>query len=584
MLHEVFSPDLETFKAVRFHKGLNLILAERTEDSGDRQTRNGAGKSSLVEIINFLFGAKCDKSSLFRVPEIEPYAFGMVFDIADAPATVLRSGSTPGKVTLTPGSALGLASTPLGGDDDGAIVLSLGTWKQELGSRLFGLVPSEKPYGPTFRMLAAYFARRAADGGFKRPRQAAESQQLWQRQVALSILLGLDWTLSRDFQVIREKQKAVNRLRKEFQAGHLGEILPTPAEIRTRLLIAQDRAAKLRRELESFRVHPEYQELEKEASALTGSIADLANANTADEERLLILRQALDSEAAPGVSELHRVYEEAGLVFGEHIKRRLSEAEIFHHAVTANRAAHLESDIQETEARLQRRHSQMADLDSRRSDILRVLDSHGALDQHTKLHGELVQRETDVEELKQKHSLTRSIAGDESDLQLERTRLQRQLQQDLDESRELRRAILKFANISGALSTHEGYLFVEATDDGPSFEVHVPGERSIGIMSMQIFAFDMLVMCMTSARNQGPGFLIHDSHLFDAMDERQVAKALDLGARFSEELGFQYIVAMNTDQVPLADLPEGFDLDSYAVSTQLNDHEETGGLFGFRFG
>src|SRR5258705_9960023 len=44
------------------------------------------------------------------------------------------------------------------------------------------------------------------------------------------------------------------------------------------------------------------------------------------------------------------------------------------------------------------------------------------------------------------------------------------------------------------------------------------------------FCFDLMLTEMNIRRGRGPGFLIHDSHLFDGVDERQVAKALQLGA------------------------------------------------------
>ena len=82
-----------------------------------------------------------------------------------------------------------------------------------------------------------------------------------------------------------------------------------------------------------------------------------------------------------------------------------------------------------------------------------------------------------------------------------------------------------------------------------------------------------------------PGFLVHDSHLFDGADERQIALALAIGARMAKQYDFQYIVTMNTDDMPKAEeLPEGFDIDSYVNPVQLTDATEDGGLFGFRFG
>jgi uncharacterized protein YydD (DUF2326 family) len=95
--------------------------------------------------------------------------------------------------------------------------------------------------------------------------------------------------------------------------------------------------------------------------------------------------------------------------------------------------------------------------------------------------------------------------------------------------------------------------------------------------------FDLMLTEMNIRRGRGPGFLIHDSHLFDGVDERQVAKALQLGAERAEAAGFQYIVTMNSDALPKDGFKRGFDIASHLMDAKLTDATDTGGLFGLRF-
>lgn len=99
---------------------------------------------------------------------------------------------------------------------------------------------------------------------------------------------------------------------------------------------------------------------------------------------------------------------------------------------------------------------------------------------------------------------------------------------------------------------------------------------------MQIFCFDMMLMRLCSKRGIGPGFLVHDSHLFDGVDGRQVISALKVGSEMAEEFGFQYIVTMNEDDA-FKEKIAGFDLDQYVLPVVLTDAKEDGGLFGLRF-
>jgi len=44
------SSSLSSFKELEFHNGLNVLIAKKESGATDRQTRNRAGKSSLIEI------------------------------------------------------------------------------------------------------------------------------------------------------------------------------------------------------------------------------------------------------------------------------------------------------------------------------------------------------------------------------------------------------------------------------------------------------------------------------------------------------------------------------------------------------
>jgi uncharacterized protein YydD (DUF2326 family) len=70
--------------------------------------------------------------------------------------------------------------------------------------------------------------------------------------------------------------------------------------------------------------------------------------------------------------------------------------------------------------------------------------------------------------------------------------------------------------------------------------------------------------------------------LYDGVDSRQVAAALELAAAKSKDLGFQYICTLNSDDVPYSEFTEGFDFDSF-IRLTLTDESESSGLLGFRY-
>ena len=127
-----------------------------------------------------------------------------------------------------------------------------------------------------------------------------------------------------------------------------------------------------------------------------------------------------------------------------------------------------------------------------------------------------------------------------------------------------------------------GSMIVDETINGPDFRFEIQGSRSEGIKNMQMFCFDMMLMSLCAKRGIGPGFLIHDSHLFDGVDGRQVLSALRVGAKNASDLGFQYIVTMNEDDA-FKETEKGFSVNDYLLDVELTDATEDGGLFGIRF-
>src|SRR6185312_748168 len=83
---------MPTFKNLQFRQGLNILLADKSPGATDRQTRNGAGKSSLTELIHFLLGANSDP---MFTKTLKQYSFTMEFDLGQARRQIKRSGKAP---------------------------------------------------------------------------------------------------------------------------------------------------------------------------------------------------------------------------------------------------------------------------------------------------------------------------------------------------------------------------------------------------------------------------------------------------------------------------------------------------------
>lgn len=578
--------DLPSFKTLAFRRGLNILLADKSAGASDRQSRNGAGKTSFIELVHFLCGASVDPKSIFRSERLINSSFVMVADIGDDEVTAERSGTKPRRITVS-GSAEDWPILPTFVRDARHYELSNEDWRQTLGHYWFGLDARAKhatKHCPTFRSLFSYFARRQGSGGFQSPIQQSTMQQNWDQQVAVSYLLGLDWQISSEFQILRDKEKVVKGLGRAARAGELGPFFGRAADFRTRLAVASRHTHQLHTQLDAFQVVPEYRSLEGEANEITGQINRLSEENFVDRHLIDELNSSLEEERAPELRDLSRLYHEAGVILPELPRRRLDEVTEFHRTIIENRRSHLTEEIAAAGQRIDAREREKAELDGRRGQIMEVLQSGRALEQYTAMREELARAEVEVETLRQRLTTAETLESSKAELDMERSRLTQALRNDIHErSSIVDEAIVKFEELSEALYERAGSLTVDASPSGPTFEVKIERQRSKGITNMQIFCFDLMLLELISKRGRYPGFLIHDSHLFDGVDERQVAKALQLGAQRAEANNFQYIVTMNSDALPRDGFQPGFDVQQYTLSTNLTDATETGGLFGLRF-
>jgi uncharacterized protein YydD (DUF2326 family) len=151
----------------------------------------------------------------------------------------------------------------------------------------------------------------------------------------------------------------------------------------------------------------------------------------------------------------------------------------------------------------------------------------------------------------------------------------------------LDRPIFLFNELGTEIYTdREASLLISPSNRGNlNVKPQVSGDASDGIRSVETYLLDMVCLISGTENGRAPSILVHDSHLFDAIDHRQVASCLNIGARLAEQYKFQYIVTMNSDTLEsvVKQSDGAFDPDPYRLPIHLTDESQEGGLFGFRF-
>ncbi|MFC1835846.1 ABC-three component system protein [Thermodesulfobacteriota bacterium] len=465
-------------------------------------------------------------------------------------------------------------------------MLDLKDLNRNLGHLMFDL-PTEPPNGkfnPRFRGLTSYFVRKGRDA-YMTPFEHFRKQRKAISQVDTAFLLGLGWDYVRQQFELEGEKNELNAFKKAIRSDLMNNMFGSLGKLQATKVQLQEEVDRQRNQLDSFKVHPQYREIQDEADVLTNRIKALNDANVKDDRLRRYYEDTFKDEEPAQADAVIRLYREIGLTLPRKVAKRLKDVESFHARVVENRRDFLQNEIEKLSLAVEERESEVKRLSEERAELLSILDAHGALEEMRRLEERHTKSVTSLENVKTMIERTQQLEKQSTALKLKTSHLLLKAQSDFQERGSIRdRAVSLFNRFSEALYESPGKLIIEldAKGRGFLFDVEIERKASEGIKQMKVMCYDLMLACLWADKDPNPGFLIHDSSIFDGVDERQIANALQLAAKLSTEYGFQYVVCLNSDRVPRRDLDPEFNLDDF-VRLKLTDATEDGGLFGIRF-
>jgi uncharacterized protein YydD (DUF2326 family) len=264
------------------------------------------------------------------------------------------------------------------------------------------------------------------------------------------------------------------------------------------------------------------------------------------------------------------------------IVRSLDEVAEFHAKVTENRQVYLDNEVDRLRVIVAERRARLAQLEAERQEALSLLETGGALEDFTRMQMRLAEASADLEVVERRLEEARKLRTDKAQVDAEKKALQVRALVDHDERRPVwSSAIESFARYSEYLYGTPGALVIEVDETGYDFRTRIEGGGSHGRDNMAIFCYDLTLAQLWC--QESTILMVHDSELYDPVDERQKALALKLAAAESKLRGYQYLATLNSDQIPLDDLRQiDFDVESF-IRLRLTDANPSGSLLGFRF-
>jgi uncharacterized protein YydD (DUF2326 family) len=571
------SANKDSFIPVNFEPGFNVILADKAPGATEKHSRNARGKTTLIHAINYCLGGNLPKP-ISPLGELG-WSFTLDLDLFDERVSVTRSvkGGTRVKLSYPPSLANALSSFI-----DESSTISVDDWKFLLGLGLFSLdrvaESGERAISP--RTLLSYVIRTEA---VKDPLKILPQQAAWSSREHVAYLLDLNWELVRDLSRLEEESETYKAIAKATKNNLLPKALRPEPELMLELAEAQRELDDLQSRVSGFQVVEDPQGLIARADRITEELKELRNESVVDRRMIELYRESMEvgEEEPVASSDVADLYAEMRRAFTPDALRSFDAVAAFHEKLMGNRRRFLSAELERLRTQQMERDERIKELNSNRNSILAVLDAGGALEELAALQSEAVQAAARVAEIETALNNVRELAQAQEDVRLKKAQMRQEAARDLSvKRRKLDTVAARFDRMMQELYGVSGVLTAEVDDLGYKFSIKVATSSSSGVTRMQLLCFDLTLMAEGVKSKHHPGFIIHDSVIFDGVDPRQVAAGLSLAQKTVAQSGCQYICTMNSNDVPPAISGEPWFKDGIR-RTVLDT--EVGGIAGIAF-
>lgn len=568
MIHELYA-NKSSFKKIQFNKGINIILAEG--DDNTENSRNGLGKTTLVHIIHFCLGGTPNKKYL---PEdtFNDWEFTISIDISNEKIYAKRSFNEK-SIIIVEGNFSKFPLKPTYSEEKEIYFYTLNEWKEVLGNSLLGLKnEKEFRFKPTFRKVISYFIRRDEDIK-KSPFKTSSTHKNIDVIDCTSFCVGLDWKLMSKYKEYGDEIKRLNENFSNLKSihGSKGQLVPEMNRLKKDL-------TKIKEDLDNYKVHESYRQIEKSADILSKEIQELVEKTIFLNKKIDIYEESIKEENIDDIN-VEEIYNEINFYFPENVKKTLRESKEFHKNIIFNRTNFLKTEIQSIKNDLSLINQEIEIKSDKKAGYMDILNNFGALNEYNNMQKYYTEQKSEYELIVNIIKQFDEITNKKNKLKVKLLELESRFQINYDENiNHLNSLIDIFSDNSSYLYDVPGDLIIECSEKGFEYNVDIPRINSTGKTKMIVLCYDLMLLENFVGYNY-IDFLIHDSNIFDGVDSRQYASALNLIHEKTTKFDMQYICMLNSDSIP-DNL--NFNIEDHVV-LELNDNSIEGTLLGFEF-
>lgn len=590
-LRKIYSSD-KRFNTITFNSEFNVILGEVTDVNNLSQDSHNLGKSTLINLIDFMLLKEIDKDFFLKKDIFSQHVFYMTIENNFGKfITIKRGVKNNTKISLKIHA------------DENLDCRIITDWEYEdlpLGSKdndknpkyiLNFLLGFDVLKTESYRKTAGYFLRTQEDYNDVFKLQKYKGKDVDWKPVLFELLGFNNEHMINKYNIETEvsiKEKLIDDVKKEFKVD-AGE----RDRIKGLIEILEAKRDEIVKWLDQFDFYQKEVGLNKEAiDNVERKIAKLNTERYNLDFEIKQIEESLKVKVDYNIDDVLEIYKQVGIYFPDQLVKSYEELIAFNKNISNERMKYLKESQKHKTIKLQDIDKQLIELNEKRVNYLSVLKGSNTFDKYNTYRNDLIEIEreierslTELDNIDNVKNIQKEIDKLKNNLNDEVEKLEQQIDESTDVYKHIRKDFHDFvyevldnnAMISIELNGNQNVDFKAAFYSMENQET----AQGMGHTYRKLLCacFDLAVV-KNYMNKSFYRFIYHDGCL-ESLDPRKQRKYLDLVRRISKENNIQYILTCLSSDIPDEDK---YKIKENEISVKLSDQiDNTKRLFGFSF-
>lgn len=592
-LIQLYSSDIR-FRTVKFSPGFNVILGKITDKNNYNKDCHNLGKSTLVELIDFMLLKNLKKGSFLKKDEFKNHIFFLEILLNDGRSlTIKRSIEKNTKISFKISKCKfnnyvnetkwDYEDLPLNSRDSS-------TNPKDILNLFLGFnVCNDINY----RNYLNYFLRNQTDylNEFRLSKYLGGDSS-WKPQ--LFELLGFNskqlekkYSLDAD---LTSKKKYIQILEADINLDS-GKI----DKLKGLIQIKENEKNDIENSLDKFNFYINEKNIDKElVENVENKISSLNTIRYNLEMDIKSLEESVEKNVSFDLEKTCQIFKEVNIYFSSQLKKSYEELIEFNNILTNDRNKYIFNTLEEKKEKLKLINNELNLLNEKRTELLSTLKESDLFKKYKSYEKQLIQIEKDLENYLFRLNNLKMVDEEKnklSDIESEIDKTKKYIKSQIDSENSFYNLIRNsFSEYVKYILDKPGLLSIEENSAGnPEFTTEILNiddditSQAKGYTYKKILCacFDLAILVNYSKKSFFK-FVYHDGCL-ENLDPRKRKNYLDLVEMLCKKYDIQYILSLIESDLPIVDgnpykLPSDCN-----IAVELSDKDDSTTLFGFTF-